>query len=40
MGPVGRHSDRHTVVAVHRIETFSLIVVIEVLNDERGNYEK
>ena len=40
MGPVGRRSDRRTVVAVHRIETFFLRVVIEVLNDEQVNYEK
>ena len=40
MGLVGRRSDRRTVVAVHRIETFSLIVVIEVSNDERVSYEK
>ena len=40
MGPVGRRSDRRTVVAVHRIETFSLKVVIEVPNEELVNYGK
>ena len=40
MGPVGRRSDRRTVVAVHRIETFFLRVVIGVSNDERVNYGK
>ena len=40
MDPVGQRSDRRTVVAVHRIETFSLTVVIEVSNDEQVNCEK
>ena len=40
MGSVGRRSDRRTAVAVHRIETFFLRVVIGVSNDERVNYGK